>query len=89
MPSHHDYGIDCETFCGGTPDDDLFDGFDPRTAGWTGDDQAAYDAWLNEEAAVRHSEWRRDFAAEQAGVIAEEIAAKVAASGEPDPFAGI
>jgi hypothetical protein len=21
MPSHHDYGIDCETFCGGTPDD--------------------------------------------------------------------
>lgn len=23
MPSHHDYGIDCEHFCGGTPDDDL------------------------------------------------------------------
>ena len=23
MPSHHDYGIDCETFCGGTPDDEL------------------------------------------------------------------
>jgi hypothetical protein len=23
MPSHHDYGIDNETYCGGTPDDDL------------------------------------------------------------------
>ena len=23
MPSHHDYGIDAEHFCGGTPDDDL------------------------------------------------------------------
>ncbi len=22
MPSHHDYGVDCETFCGGTPDDE-------------------------------------------------------------------
>ena len=22
MPSHHDYGIDAEHFCGGTPDDD-------------------------------------------------------------------
>jgi hypothetical protein len=22
MPSHHDYGIDNETFCGGTPDDE-------------------------------------------------------------------
>lgn len=22
MPSHHDYGVDCEAFCGGTPDDE-------------------------------------------------------------------
>jgi hypothetical protein len=81
MASHHDWGIDCETWCGGTPDDEAADvcGLDDvDRAPWTADDQAAYEAYLNAEAATQraveaemHAQDEECEARRQAAVLSE------------------